>query len=554
MLGTQLPSPSVNKTIASSAGRVKTISQSIDSQLEPVELFDGLSRQLRLSNNMLLESSEIESKAHLKSILMLSAALRIECNGRKLKIDAVSTNGENALAFVGSQLIPSQFVQLCIERESITLEFTRENDFLDEDSRLKAPSPVEILRLIRKIFTPETNSEFAIFLCGVFAFDFIASFEQLPQVTSSDNTCPDFVFYLAETLLVVDHLSGSQRLMANHFSGKSQEKTYFELSRSFQKIESVIDGLISQDMQEDAYDSLDVATEITTDIDSSNYQTTVSKLKQNIIQGDVFQVVPSRTFSLPCTSPIESYRQLKISNPSPYMFYMQDEKFSLFGASPESALKYTSQDNKVLLYPIAGTRPRGKSPTGKIDLDLDARIEAELKLDQKELAEHMMLVDLARNDISRIAKPGTTHVPRLLAVDRYSQVMHLVSCVQGELRDDLDALHAYQACMNMGTLTGAPKLKATELIRQVEGKRRGSYGGAVGYLNGKGDMDTCIVIRSAFFQNGIAYIQAGAGIVFDSDPLMEAQETENKAAAVIGAVQYANNICAIARKESAHVS
>jgi anthranilate synthase component 1 len=170
---------------------------------------------------------------------------------------------------------------------------------------------------------------------------------------------------------------------------------------------------------------------------------------------------------------------------------------------------------------------------------LDSRIELDLRLDKKELAEHIMLVDLARNDIARVSQPGTRHVAELLKVDRYSHVMHLVSRVCGTLEVELDALHAYQACMNMGTLSGAPKVKATSLIREVEGKRRGSYGGAVGYLTGEGDMDTCIVIRSAFVKNKRAQIQAGAGVVFDSDPQSETNETRQKAQAVISAIKEA---------------
>ncbi|HAD47980.1 MAG TPA: anthranilate synthase component I, partial [Idiomarina sp.] len=193
-----------------------------------------------------------------------------------------------------------------------------------------------------------------------------------------------------------------------------------------------------------------------------------------------------------------AYQQLKINNPSPYMFFMSHPDFCLFGASPESALKYEQQTNQVELYPIAGTRPRGRNPDGSINLDIDGRLELELRLDQKELSEHLMLVDLARNDLARICQPGSRYVADLLKVDRYSQVMHLVSRVVGQLRNDCDALHAYRACMNMGTLTGAPKVSAASLIRQVEQQGRGSYGGAVGYLAGNGDMDTCIVIRSAF--------------------------------------------------------
>jgi len=269
-------------------------------------------------------------------------------------------------------------------------------------------------------------------------------------------------------------------------------------------------------------------------------------------EGDIFQVVPSRSFSIHCPNPLSAYAKLKETNPSPYMFYLKDSDFVLFGASPESALKYTKQSNEVEIYPIAGTRSRGFNKDGSISKDLDSRLELELRLDKKETSEHLMLVDLARNDVARISEPGTRHVADLLQVDRYSHVMHLVSRVVGQLREDLDALHAYQlredldalhayqACMNMGTLVGAPKIRASQLVRDVEKKRRGSYGGAVGYVNGEGDMDTCIVIRSAFVKNEIAYAQAGAGVVFDSVAQLEANETRQKAAAVLNAIALAH--------------
>ncbi|TQV75573.1 anthranilate synthase component 1 [Aliikangiella marina] len=551
-------------------GQIKTIVKGVDSLLEPVEIFRRLSLQdTTTQNRMLLESSEIESKENVKSILMLAAALRIECNGRQVVLQSLSENGSNALKHIAQMVNYDEQVQESVLAQGdpkglpkLTIQIAQQQPNLDEDSRLKSASPINILRLIKSAFVANTANEFSLFLCGVFAFDFIATFEQLPEVTDGQNSCPDFVFYLAETLLIIDHQNNSKRLIGNHFSGEEQDKTYFDLSRKFAEFELKINQLGAEEnnqivgIQSDDKNRLTLSgnknddsdndsqnEQVTVNLDDQQFAQLVEKLKANIVQGDIFQVVPSRTYSLNCQSTIEAYRQLKSANPSPYLFYMQDQAFVLFGASPESALKYDSQSNEVLLYPIAGTRPRGKNSRGEIDLDLDARIEAELKLDQKELAEHMMLVDLARNDIARISRPGTTHVPRLLAVDRYSQVMHLVSCVKGLLNPEFDALHAYQACMNMGTLTGAPKIKASELIRRSEQKRRGSYGGAVGYLNGQGDMDTCIVIRSAFCRDNLAYVQAGAGVVFDSDPLMEAKETENKALAVINAIKNANRIC-----------
>jgi anthranilate synthase component 1 len=232
-----------------------------------------------------------------------------------------------------------------------------------------------------------------------------------------------------------------------------------------------------------------------------------------------------------------AYRRLRALNPSPYMFYVNATKGVLFGASPETAVKVDGSPRRVHVKPIAGTRPRGLRRDGSVDEDLDGRLEAELRLDQKEVAEHMMLVDLARNDVARVSEPGTRRVDRLLEVERYSHVMHLVSHVSGILKGDLDALHAYVATMNMGTLVGAPKVKAAELLRHFEATRRGPYGGAVGYLTADGRMDTAIVIRAAAVQDGTAYIRAGAGVVHDSDPRAEAEETRRKAGAVLDATR-----------------
>ncbi|MFC6592996.1 anthranilate synthase component 1 [Deinococcus lacus] len=285
----------------------------------------------------------------------------------------------------------------------------------------------------------------------------------------------------------------------------------------------------------------------------SAFMAQVQRLKDHIQAGDIYQAVPSRRFSLPCPDALAAYAELKRLNPSPYLFYLDAGEFELFGASPESALKFTAQTRQAELYPIAGTRPRGRGPSGDISPEEDARQELELRLDRKELSEHLMLLDLARNDLARVAVPGTRRVARLLEVDRYSQVMHLVSEVVAELRPELDALDAYRACMNMGTLSGAPKLEATRLLRELEGERRGSYGGAVGYLAGNGDMDTCIVIRSGFVQGGICTVQAGAGVVRDSDPAAETAETAQKARAVLLAVSAAQRQAtpAAAPKETA---
>lgn len=364
-------------------------------------------------------------------------------------------------------------------------------------------------------------------------YDLVAGFEDLPQL-SAENNCPDFCFYLAETLMVIDHQKKSTRIQASLFAPNEEEK---------QRLTARLNELRQQ--LTEAAPPLPVVSvpHMRCECNQSDeeFGGVVRLLQKAIRAGEIFQVVPSRRFSLPCPSPLAAYYVLKKSNPSPYMFFMQDNDFTLFGASPESSLKYDATSRQIEIYPIAGTRPRGRRADGSLDRDLDSRIELEMRTDHKELSEHLMLVDLARNDLARICTPGSRYVADLTKVDRYSYVMHLVSRVVGELRHDLDALHAYRACMNMGTLSGAPKVRAMQLIAEAEGRRRGSYGGAVGYFTAHGDLDTCIVIRSALVENGIATVQAGAGVVLDSVPQSEADETRNKARAVLRAIATAHH-------------
>jgi anthranilate synthase component 1 len=528
---------------------VCTLMDNANYQSDPLSVYQLLCHNKQ--NNLLLESAEIDKKHLLKSLLLTDAALKIVCHGNTVTYSALTRNGQAALQFAASQLQHHATLTLSNDKQTLTAVFPEIPTELDEKARLMAVNPFESLRLFKRIEN-SNNHHFAIFLGGAFAFDMISISETLPAVPDGENTCPDFVYYLAETLVVIDHEEKSTEIIANIFScaesGETQDHVQQQLAERVTEIKHLLSINITPEQVNNVAcvnmpNASDTQT-VSVDISDEQFCQNVEQLKENIRAGDIFQVVPSRTFSLPCFDSIVAYQTLKISNPSPYMFYLKDSDFCMFGASPESAIKYQQNSpegkRQVEIYPIAGTRPRGFNKDGSISLDLDSRIELELRQDKKESAEHIMLVDLARNDIARVCKAGTRHVADLLKVDRYSHVMHLVSRVCGTLLEELDALHAYQACMNMGTLSGAPKVKATSLIREIEGKRRGSYGGAVGYFTGDGEMDTCIVIRSAFVKDNIAQVQAGAGVVYDSVPQAEADETKQKAQAVISAVLAAN--------------
>jgi anthranilate synthase component 1 len=543
-----------------SSTRVTSIIESAPYQSDPLSVYQSLCHDKQ--NNILLESAEIDKKHLLKSLLLTDAALKIVCHGNDVTFTALSVNGEQAIQFVVEQLTDYAQLSLSEDKKQLSAFFADAPSDLDEKSRLMATNPFHSLRIFNKL-SEENKHPFAVFLGGVFAFDMISVSENLPEVTGGENTCPDFVYYLAQTLVIIDHEKKCTDIIGNVFSANISSESgdnnqlnkknscFDEVSERVEDIKHALKSEISTATT--AKDEIKVVikdndksaqSKVSVDISDQQFCDIVEQLKENIRAGDIFQVVPSRTFSLPCIDATSAYQALKLSNPSPYMFYLKDSDFCIFGASPESAIKYQNKslegDRLVEIYPIAGTRPRGYDSHGKFSLDLDSRIELELRQDKKESAEHIMLVDLARNDIARVSKPGTRHVADLLKVDRYSHVMHLVSRVCGTLKDELDALHAYQACMNMGTLSGAPKIKATSLIREVENKRRGSYGGAVGYITGLGEMDTCIVIRSAFVKEGKAHIQAGAGVVYDSIPQAEADETRQKAQAVINAILTSN--------------
>ena len=493
-----------------------TATRDIPYDSDAAAIFDGLAQP---HDSLLLESADIETKKNLNCLAVLKAALKVTCHGQTVEVRALTEAGESLLPS-----LEERFHHRLVSRETTTAAFEFSlSTHPDERERLLAESTADILRFLQ--LEANYSSPLLPFLGGGFAYDYLATFEELPEVEPGANTYPDYEFLVAQTVLAVDHLQGTAHLEGWDIDDK--------------RLREELDSLASLPAAARPAAPQRERIRAVADVDDTGFRADVDKLKSNIHAGDIYQVVPARAFTVDCPNALAAYRALRETNPSPYMFYVRGADYELFGASPESNLKFTPEDRQVQLYPIAGTRPRGLNPDGSINHELDIRNELDMRTDHKEIAEHTMLVDLARNDLARVAVPRSRQVAELLHVDRYSRVMHLVSRVTATLHPDFDALVAYRACMNMGTLTGAPKLRATELVRRTEGKRRGSYGGAVGYLRGDGAMDNCIVIRSAYVQDGTAVVQAGAGVVKDSMPQAEADETVHKAYAVLNAIAMA---------------
>ena len=534
--------------------------------LAQLGLVDTVQDGSRPTNTVLLESADIASKQHLTTIAVLAASAQITCTGDTVTLKALdTTDGPQALKAV-AQCLSSAVTRQSDSELVLHLPSVAE-DSAEEHARLRERSTMEPLRILTDQVVAHPHLPL---VAGAVAFDYLGTYESLPSVADGANTCPDYLFFNARIILVVDHPTGSCQLV-----GASLDAA--QLSAQMDALEAAINELPAQapsapaEQAAPATPAQAAPAQQTTLTASAHQQAAspeaqatpaasahqqaaedtitayptmsdadfcelVAKMQQHIAIGDAYQVVPSRGFVIDCPQPLQTYRYLHDADPSPYMFYIATDDFELFGASPESSLLHSAKTGQVAIRPIAGTRPRGFAPDGSIDHELDIRLELELRSDAKEVAEHVMLVDLARNDVARISAPGTRKVTQLLRVDRYSRVMHLVSEVTGQLASDLHPLDAFRASMTMGTLTGAPKLRAAELIRQYEGTRRGSYGGAVGYLRGDGELDTCIVIRSAFARGGKAIVQAGAGVVSDSVPQREADETAHKASNVLRAI------------------
>jgi anthranilate synthase component 1 len=372
-------------------------------------------------------------------------------------------------------------------------------------------------------------------LVGYLGYEIVRRLEKIPNLASTDVDIPEIAMMLTSDLAVYDHKEGDITLIANviNWDGSTErvDEVYGLAIKRLDKMES--DLLKNTDDQFKEIPDR-VSPQFKRNTTDEGYVNKVELIKEEIKSGEAFQVVLSQRFTMSSDSdPFDLYRVLREQNPSPYMYLFRFANgLSVVGSSPEALVKVTG--NEVMIHPIAGTRARNKDPK------IDDALAKELLEDPKERAEHLMLVDLGRNDLGRVCSPGSVEVTEFMQIEKYSHVMHIVSTVVGKLAKQFAPIEALFAVFPAGTLSGAPKPRAMEIIEENEPTRRGIYGGTIGYLDFTGNIDTCIAIRTAVIKNGVAYVQAGAGIVADSDPISENQECINKAAAVLGAIATAN--------------
>lgn len=404
------------------------------------------------------------------------------------------------------------------------------NDMKIGDLRIKTDDPSKQIRQILSEYrSPKFDylPSFTGGLVGYFSYDFLKYSEPSVDIPTDDSeNFKDIDLMLFDKVIAFDNYCQKIILISN-IQLSDYETGY---KKAVMELKQMADLLKNGEMKPD--DTGHITSEITPLFDKESYCRMIEKAKHYIHEGDIFQIVLSNRLSASFEgSLLNTYRVLRTINPSPYMFYFSGLDVEIAGASPETLVKL--ENGTLHTFPLAGTRPRGRTD------EEDKALETELLADEKELAEHNMLVDLGRNDLGKISKFGTVEVEKLRSIERYSHVMHIGSTVKGEIREDRDALDAVSAVLPAGTLSGAPKIRACQLIAELENNKRGIYGGAIGYIDFTGNLDTCIAIRIAYKKNGKVFIRSGAGIVADSDPEKEYQECINKAKAVVNALKQA---------------
>jgi anthranilate synthase component I len=421
--------------------------------------------------------------------------------------------------------------------------------------RASAENPLSVVKEILDQFHPVVLPELPRFsggFVGYIGYDMVRSFEKLPHRKKPGLNVPDMLLMLFDTLLIFDNLKQTLSILTNVHTDadiKLRGKKIFPTKKSrdlkdlYKEAVKKIDGIVAAlgkpcamktplaMPQGSGVPARPEASDFKSSFKKENFKAAVEKAKEYILSGDIFQTVIAQRFERPCTAhPFTVYRALRVINPSPYMFYFDMGDAHIAGASPEILVRL--EDGTVTVRPIAGTRKRGKTE------EEDRALELDMQQDPKEKAEHLMLIDLGRNDVGRVAKTGSVKVTDLMVTERYSHVMHMVSNVEGRLRDDMDAFDVFRATFPAGTVSGAPKIRAMEIIEELEPTKRGVYAGAVGYFGYSGNTDTCIAIRTLVIKDGKVYFQTGGGIVADSKPENEYWESVNKAMAMMTAVEF----------------
>lgn len=403
--------------------------------------------------------------------------------------------------------------------------------------------PIEALKLVMGQYASPSLPDMPRFTggaVGFFGYDLLQYYERLPKHRKDDLEMDDLHFMLFDQVIAFDHVKQQLMVIANaHIpEGAGEDQIVRAYRAACDKIEAAIRKLKSSANAPAEQGVLPMDVDpgpVRSNLTREQFMANVEKAKEYIRKGDIFQVVLSQRFEMDTdVEPLEVYRILRTLNPSPYMYCLKTDGEVIVGTSPELLVRV--EDGKVETRPIAGTRPRGRTP------EEDAALEAELLADEKERAEHLMLVDLGRNDLGRVCRPGSVQCDSFMEIERYSHVMHIVSNVSGRLREDRDCYDALLSCLPAGTVSGAPKLRAMEIIAELEQEARGAYAGAIGYLSYTGNLDSCITIRTIIFKQGKAYVQAGAGIVGDSVPEKEYEETVNKAKGMLKAIRMAETV------------
>jgi anthranilate synthase component 1 len=488
------PEPTVFRK-AYKAGKAQVVWTTLVSDLDtPVSAFLKLAQDQ--ANSFLLESVEGGAIRGRYSFIGLKPDLIWRCVGNKAEI--------NRQAAANSEVF-----ETCPEPSIPSLKALVEESFID---------------------LPEGLPPMAAGLVGYMAYDSVRLVENLPHINPDVLGVPDGVFVRPTIMAVFDTIEDTVTLITpvRPDEGVSAEDAHENAVGRLAEAVGLMESSLPQQSDRIEHES----PEPVSNMSHQRFHEIVEKAKQYILAGDVFQVVLSQRFAVPFTlPPFSLYRALRRLNPSPFLFHLNFGDFSIVGSSPEILVRV--REGKVTIRPIAGTRPRGQSPAE------DEALAEQLLADPKELAEHLMLLDLGRNDVGRVAKIGTVKVTEQMKIERYSHVMHIVSNVEGELAADYDAISALFAGFPAGTVSGAPKVRAMEIIDELENEKRGIYAGCIGYFGANGDMDTCIALRTAIVKDDTMYVQAGGGIVADSDPEAEYQESCNKARALIRAAEEA---------------